>query len=80
MFVIYVLSYLCRTIALVANVICWPYPALNESYLIFYLLLYLYLYLYLYHNPNPNPNPNPYPNPNLNLNLMSSHLILWHII
>ena len=31
---IYVLCYLCRTIALVATVICWPYPTLNEFYLI----------------------------------------------
>ena len=31
---IYVLCYLCRTIALVATVICWPYPTLNKFYLI----------------------------------------------
>ena len=38
---IYVLCYLCRTIALVATVICWSYPTLNTFYLILsYLIKY----------------------------------------
>ena len=37
----YVLCYLCRTIALVATVICWLYPTLNKFYLILsYLMSY----------------------------------------
>ena len=43
---IYVLYYLCRTIALVATVICWPYPTLNKLYLIlsFYLILSCWIF------------------------------------
>ena len=36
---LFILCYLCRTIALVATVICWLYPTLNKFYLIFYLIL-----------------------------------------
>ena len=35
----YVLCYLCRTIALVATVICWLYPTLNKFYLILSFIL-----------------------------------------
>ena len=31
---LFILCYLCRTIALVATVICWLYPTLNKFYLI----------------------------------------------
>ena len=34
MFIIYILCFLCRTIAPVATVICWPYPTLNKSCLV----------------------------------------------
>ena len=32
---LFILYYLCRTIALVATAICWLYPTLNESYILF---------------------------------------------
>ena len=34
---LFILCYLCRTIALVATVICWLYPTLNKFYLILWL-------------------------------------------
>ena len=36
-----ILCYLCRTIALVATVICWLYPTLNKFYLILSYLIFL---------------------------------------
>ena len=39
---LFILCYICRTIALVATVICWLYPTLNKFYLILsYILSYL---------------------------------------
>ena len=40
----YVLCYLCRTIALVATVICWLYPTLNKFHLILSFILSYYRY------------------------------------
>ena len=36
---LFILCYLCRTIALVATVICWLYPTLNKFYLILSYLI-----------------------------------------